>query len=54
MKIKFSNAKNVFDGIELLQDELGFEISENAKITVTVNEIERINYRLFLKTIISS
>ena len=49
MKIKFSNAKNVFEGIELLQDELGFEISENAKITVTVNEIEEDKLSVILK-----
>ena len=40
MKIKFLNAENLIDGIELLADDLGFKISEEADLTVTVKEID--------------
>ncbi len=40
MKIKFLNAENLIDGIELLSDDLGFTISEEADLTVTVKEID--------------
>ncbi len=49
MKIKFSNAQNLTDGIELLQEELGFILSEDGDITVTVNEVSEKKVAVSLK-----
>ncbi|MBQ9976954.1 MAG: beta-N-acetylhexosaminidase [Clostridia bacterium] len=36
MRLKFINAENLLDGISVVADDLGFEISETAEVTVTV------------------
>ena len=38
MNIKFINAENLLDGIELVKEDLGFEISDNADYVITVKE----------------
>ncbi len=49
MKIKFSNAQNLIDGIRLFQEELAFEASENGDYTVSVKETDKATVSVSVK-----